>query len=298
MIGRTAIRAVSAVFAMTMTLACGEVSQELGAEPRSLAGTEIDGRFVFDADGELLVDEAVQRSFDYFLTADGELGPKELDAWVAEQVRAELGDGRAHEQVMDAWYAYRMFRATVAATLEDPSSAEQPELLEARLLAALELHLGDAAIVRSERERIEQGFALRRAFAIPDSSARAAELARLSAAEAQRFADSRAGRYLAGSKAVERARQTQANAETINAVRMQHFEPIEPGATARLAALDAKRAAWTERVSEFRVARARLKRRLVGSDAELDSAVAVLEAEHFSASERRRLRAIEKVPTD
>jgi lipase chaperone LimK len=291
------IVAAALTVACVLTVACGgEGERELVEAPRSLAGTDVDGRFVFDADGELVVDAGVQRSFDYFLTADGELGPEELDAWVAEQLRAELGDGPAHQQVMDAWYAYRMFRATAAAVLEDPTLAEQGSLAERRLLAALALQLGDTAIATAERERIVQGFALHRAAQQTDPRARAAELARLSAEEAQRFADSRAGRYLAGREAVERARLAQADAETIDELRKQHFDAIEPGAASRLAALDAKRAAWTQRLEEFQHARERLGRRLVGaSSAELESAIAALEAEHFSATERRRIRAIDRM---
>jgi lipase chaperone LimK len=296
MISKTPLQLIAAVFAMSLAFACGgEGSQEFGVVPRSLDGTDVDGRFAFDREGELVFDEGVQRTFDYFLTADGELAAGELDVWVAEQLRASLGDGRAHEQVMDAWYAYRMFRVTATAVLEDQTIVEHPEQAEQRLLAALDLHLGDAPVAAVERQRIERGFALQRAFTLPDARARAAELARLSADEAQRFADGRAGRYLAGSKAIERARQAQADAETIAELRAQHFDAIEPGAAARLAALDAKRAAWTQRVSEFRSARERLQRRFVGTDAELDSAIAALEAERFSATERRRLRTQELV---
>ena len=81
------------------------------------------------------------------------------------------------------------------------------------------------------------------AQAIPDERTREAELARLAAAEAQRFADSRAGRYLAGHRAIARARRAGADAETIAALRREHFDAIEPGASMRLAALDATRAA-------------------------------------------------------
>ena len=270
---------------LVMACGCGAAGEpELEAAPRSLEGTEIDGRFVFDADGELVVDEGVQRTFDYFLTADGELAANELDAWVAEQVRAKLGDGRAHEQVMDAWYAYRMFRAKAAAVLEDPTLVQQPEQVERRLLAALDLHLGDTPLARIERQHIEQGFALQRAYALPDPRARKAALARLSADEAQRFADSRAGRWLAGSKALARARQQQADVATMDALRKQHFDAIEPGAAARLAALVAKRAAWTERVEKYQTACERLRRRFAGREAEL-----------FSPTERRRIRAIERM---
>jgi lipase chaperone LimK len=291
---RAAKGQIAAVFALTLAVACGDGGgREPGEAPRSLDGTEVDGRFAFDADGELVFDDAAQRTFDYFLTADGELGPRDLDDWVAEQVRGTVGGGQAYEQVIDAWYAYRMFRAKAAATLEDPTLVEHPEQAEVRLLAALELHLGDTPFATAERQRIERGFALQRAFALSDERARAVELARLDAEDARAFADSRAGRYVAGRKAIERARLADADAETITALRRQHFDALEPGAATRLAALDIQRTQWLQRVSEFRAARERLRDRFDGSTAELDAAIGELEIIYFSPTERRRLRALD-----
>lgn len=289
-------RCLATIFTLLTTIACGaEGGPEPGEAPRSLLGTDLDGDFAFDDEGQLIFDQGVQRTFDYFLAADGELSPAELDAWVADQVRAELGDGPEHEQVLDAWLSYRMFRARAAAVLDDPRVRERPQQVEQQLLAALDLHLGDAAIASFERQQIQHAFALQRAYAIPDADARAVELARLSADEAGRFADTRAGRYLAGREAIERAQREGADEQHIAALRQQHFEPLAPGAATRLAALDAKRASWAQRVSEYRQSRERLRRRLADSPAELDAAIDSLEAEHFSVSERRRLRALERI---
>lgn len=298
MIGNMRVWLGNAIVAAALLGGCEAEVRELVDAPRSLEGTAIDGRFTFDAAGELVLDEGARRAFDYFLAADGELSPDELDAWVAEQLREQVGDGRAHEQVMAAWSAYRVFRAEAAAVVEDPNVTAQPDAVERRLLDAIDRHLGDAPLAASERERIEQGFALQRAYAITDPSARAAELARLSAGETQRFAQSRAGRYLAGREAIERARLAHADADTIAALREQHFDAIEPGAAARLAALDEKRAAWTQRVDTYRRAREQLRQRYIGSPAELEAAIAKLETDHFSAAERRRVRALERITPD
>jgi lipase chaperone LimK len=302
MIGNMRVWLCNAIVAAGLLSGCEGEVRELADAPRSLEGTVIDGRFVFDAAGELVLDAGAQRAFDYFLSADGELTADELDSWVAEQLLENLGeqvgDGRAHEQVMAAWSAYRMFRAEAAAVLEDPRVAAQPDAVERRLLDVIDRHLKDTPLAASERERIEQGFALQRAYAIADPSVRTAELARLSASETQRFADSRAGRYLAGREAIEQARLAQADAETIVALREQHFDAIEPGAAARLAALDHKRAAWTRRMDTYQRAREQLLQRHVGSPAELEAAIARLEADHFSAAERRRVRALERMTDD
>ncbi|MFO7564745.1 MAG: lipase secretion chaperone [Enhygromyxa sp.] len=283
-------------------LACEADSGEgaLVERPRSLDDTQLDGHLSFDASGEFVFDEGAQQAFDYFLTAEGELSPAEFDAWVAAQLRAELGDGPALAQVMTAWSAYQLFRREAAALLEDPGAqgdlrgAGQLEQVEQRLLAALDEHLGDTPFAAAERQRIERGFALHRALSLPDPEDRAAELARLDVDEARRFAESRAGRYLAGHRALELARESQADAATIHALRVQHFDALEPGAAERLAALDARRAAWAERVREYEAARERLREGFVGSVEELDASIAELEAARFSPAERRRLRALQR----
>lgn len=267
----------------------------LDLEPRSLDGTELDGRFNFDARGDLVFDDDARQAFDYFLTAAGELSSAELDAWVAEQVRAKVGNGPAHARVMSAWQQYVGFRAAAADALVDPSAVEHPELVEQLLLTALDEQLGGTALAVSERERIERAFALRRAQDITDPTLRATELARLDGSSAQEFAGTRAGRYLAGREAIEQARRSGADAETITALRVQHFDAIEPGAAERLAALDARRADWTRRVTAFQTERDALREGFIGCSDELDAAIATLEAEHFSEPERRRVHAIDEL---
>lgn len=290
-------RSMSLILAIGLAaFACeGEsASREFGGLPRSLDGTELDGRFAFDARGDLVFDDGAQQAFDYLLTAEGELDPAELDAWATDRLRASVDDERRRAQVLAAWTAYVSFRSEAAALLGDP--AGRPDQIEQRLLDSLDAHLGGTPFAAAERRRIVHGFALHRALALPDREARAAALALLDADEARRFANTRAGRYLAGQRAVEQARRSQADPDTIAALRVQHFDAIEPGAAERLAALDAKRAAWTQRVSEFRTARERLQQQRVG--AELDAAIASLEASRFSPAERRRIHALDRVTND
>ncbi|NVB37109.1 hypothetical protein G6O69_04655 [Pseudenhygromyxa sp. WMMC2535] len=281
----------------TLATACADESEtrEFGDVPRSLAGTEADGQFSFDGAGAFVFDEQARLAFDYFSTADGELSPEALDAWVSTEVRELVGDADAHAQIMAAWTAYLSFRAEAAAALEVSASAD----IEAQLLASLDAHFGETPFAVAERERIVQGFDLHAAYAITDEAARAAELARLSADEAERFEQSRAGRFLAGRRAVEAARVEGASPEAVEALRVEHFDALEPGAAQRLAALDARRAEWARRVSEYRAERDALRGELVGAAApELDAAVEALERDRFSAAERRRLHALDDIASE
>ena len=270
----------------------GEVGIDV---PRSLEGTDIDGEFRYDDKGEFVFDEHAQLRFDYFLTADGELTATELEAWVSDTVRATVTNEHQHAQIMDGWHDYLLFRAEVAAVLDDPASAKQLATVEQQLLVVLDEQLGATPFAVGERQRIQQGFALNRAYAITDIGAREAELTRLSAVDSQNFAQTRAGRLLAGRQAITQAAQSGADTEAIQALRVQHYDALEPGAATRLAALDQKRAAWTQRVDAFRAEREQLRVSFVGAPAQLVAALDTLEAQRFSPAERRRVQALDKL---
>jgi lipase chaperone LimK len=60
----------------------------LPALPRSLEGTDVDGRLAARDDGTLLVDDGTWLLFDYFLTAEGEESRDTIRARVAAEARA------------------------------------------------------------------------------------------------------------------------------------------------------------------------------------------------------------------
>ncbi|EDM77222.1 lipase chaperone [Plesiocystis pacifica SIR-1] len=273
--------------------------------PRSLDGTELDGAFSYDRDGHFVLDEGAVQAFDYFLTADGELSPAEIDAWVQQSLRAEIRSEARRGEIMDAWYAYLVYRAEAAeaAAGQAPPSAgapapAEPDALEATLAAALdrfEAEVGPGPFVTHERAQLHRAVAVRAAYALDDAAERDAELARIDQAEAERFAHSRAGRYLAARDSVQGLIDAGADDATVQAARAEHFDAIEPGAAERLAALDAKRAAWNAKLASFRTERQSLRDSWVASPAGLDEAVAELELERFTAAERRRVHALERL---
>lgn len=293
------VTALLSIAAITSACEAGAPGEEL--EPRSLADTELDGRFTIEA-GRFVFDGEAQRAFDYMLTASEELAPEQLDAWVDEQVRLELERpdlrrferAQVHAQIMDAWRSYLSFRAVAAELLAPVPAGEAPDLdaIERGLLEAVELHLGDAPIAVTERARIEHGLAVHEASQLGDLDRRQARLAELSAVEAEEFAASDAGRYLAGREAITEAEAAGADAQTIAALRVEHFDAISPGAGSRLAALDARRAEWDARVAAFASERAELELRLVASPEQLEVELRTLSEAAFSPAEQRRLRAL------
>jgi len=284
------VAALLSIASISSACEAGGSVEELA--PRSLEGTDIDGHFTIEA-GRFVFDSEARRAFDYFLTTSGELEFEALDAWVAEQVRAELGPHEhVHAEVMAAWRRYLSFRGEAAVLLSPGQDGDALELeaLERGLLTALDTHLGDAPIAAEERVHIKQGLAVHRAYLLDDLDLREAKLAALSELEAQRFATSNAGLYLAGRQAIVEAQAAGAEPETIAALRSEHFEAIAPGASERLVALDARRAEWDARLSAFAAARATLEP--VVSPEQLAVQLAELSEASFTPAERRRLTAL------
>lgn len=258
-----------------------------GVTPRSLDGTDIDGSFTLDAQGKFQFDEHAQLRFEYFLTADEELSPAELDAWVEAELQ-QLLPIDAQADAIDAWHSYLSYREQAAAALTDTQA--DPAQLEQRLLGAVGAALGDAPIAALEREQLSRSFALSRAFELQGPS-RELALAELGVSPGASV-EGDAARFLAGRQLLEQAAEQGASPEQIQVLRREQFGPE---AADRLAALDAKRAAWDERVRAYEGARAQLDTLdTLDSLDQLDQAGEALAAEFFSPSELRRLRALEQ----
>lgn len=280
------------------TTACVEEPQarDIGFAPRSLDGTEIDGAFHYSREGHFVFDEDARQAFDYFLTADGELTPTQLQDWVDVVIVAEVSPAE-RTAVIDSWYAYVAYRKEAAAAATSESAMSQPQQAKAALLSALDAGFAGSPFAAAERERIERAFALRGVYDRlgDDHVARDAELARLDADATARFADSRAGRLLAARRSVETARSEATTTAQLHSLRAQQFDADNPGAADRLAALDAKRADWDARVEAYQLARAAARAQWVGAPSQLDEALVALEQMSFTPAERRRVRALEQL---
>jgi lipase chaperone LimK len=248
-------------------------------QPRSLAGTEVDGALRVASGGEFVLDARAQEAFDYFLSADGELGPAELDAWVHAEFARQLPDHA--EEAFAAWQTYRDYRADAAATLANREL--DLAALESRLLGSV-TRLGDAPLAGSERALITRAFAIQRATALT-GAAREAALAELAAET-----PGEARTLVARLREIETAQLV--GAGELHALRTQQFGGE---AAQRLAELDARRARWDARVAAFRGARDALRAGFEGAPAELEAALSALAAEHFSPAEARRVRALDRL---
>lgn len=96
----------------------------------SLAGTQPDGQWAADAQGQLRKDVALRQRFDYFLTLLGEQPLDQLRAVVQQQARAELPPS-AVAQLMQLWDRYVQLQQHAFKTMVD---LRQPSGWSAALL--------------------------------------------------------------------------------------------------------------------------------------------------------------------
>jgi lipase chaperone LimK len=241
--------------------------------PRSLAGTQPDGRLAVDENGDLVVDLELRRFFDYYLTATGEEPEAALRARIEAALDARL-PARAAGQARALLARYLGYR-DAGRGLRAADSANLAERL-ATVRALRREWLGEAVATAffGEDERADEA-ALQRAARTGASGTSASAEATASAGPAE------APVVTLQKEAALRA--AGAPPEEIRALRVAAFGP--DGAD-RLEALDRAHAAWRARLEAFRAARDRL-----GDD---PAAVARLLDTSFAPEEALRVRALER----
>lgn len=274
--------------------------------PHSLRGTRTDGGLVTDADGHFVPTLDARRLFDYFLTATGEISNDTLRTRIQQEIARRLQPAAAREAtaLLDRYLVYRE-RVRTLATAAVPDDGDL-DIRLATLMALRREVLGpDAAeaFFSDEEADARRLLEARRIEADPSLSAeeRAAHVeAIFHDAEAELPADVREARAAArlattlrGAEAEIRARGGD-DAE-VAAVRERL---VGPAAAERLAELDRQRSAWQTRVDAFRAARDRIQRDPSLTPDARTTAVSRLLDESFTAPERRRIEALDRLATE
>lgn len=259
------------------------VAVEAGQAP-SLRGAELDGRLNQDEAGRLVENRELRRLFDHLLAGQGEVG---LDT-LRERLRAhamETGGDALARQALAAFERYLDYLRSEA-ELDPAGIADLGQRLDAlselrrRLLGE---ELAEAFFGEEERyardalDRMDGGEGLADA---PESERWRAE--RIEATEHQR--------------ALEQTEQFEHLALPPVQRHAERAALYGEAAADRLAALDAERAAWQQRLDDWRSARERIE-----SDPRLDTAARehALQAEldaRFDPAEQRRVRALDELP--
>ena len=265
----------------------------------SLAGTTPDGGASASADDQLILDPALIRLFDYYLSTVGERPISDIRAQVERDLDARLKP-HAARQAKDVLARYFGFRQALRDLKpRQLASTRSVDTLRGALRSMQDLraswfspgevrqlfaHADDEANASLRRMAIEQDPTL-------DATQRTAQLAQLDAALP---ADVRAARAapLAVVRLQDAAQQIRAAGGSEDDVYRMRAAATSPEAANRLADVDRDEAAWHARIAAYRTQRGALLAQ-PGGDAERDAALGALRNRLFSSDEQRRLAAYE-----
>jgi lipase chaperone LimK len=268
------------------------------APPSSLVGTTPDGAATAAADQSLVLDPALIRLFDYYLTTVGE---RPLDA-IRAQVWHDL-DGRlgplAARQAKDVFDRYLRFKTALKDQRPSRSTGSSVDMLRdgLRRMQALRATVFSDAESQSlfgpqdaEATAALSRMAIEQEASLTDAQRRE----RLAALDARLPASVRADREapLLVTRLDEAAQKLRADGGSEDDVYRMRAAATSPAAANRLADLDRDEAAWKARIATYQSQRAAVLA-APGGEAERAAAMSELRERLFTAEEQRRLAAYE-----
>jgi lipase chaperone LimK len=274
------------------------VSDAKPAALSSLAGTTPDGAATTSADNALVLDPALIRLFDYYLTTVGERPIAAISAQVARDLDARLAP-LAARQAKDLFARYVQFKTALKARRPAKPSGRSVDMLREGLRMMLALRATYFNEAESQAlfgpQDAEASAALAR-MAIEQDPALDAQQRRerLAALDARLPASVRADRE--APRAVvhleEAAQQIRAQGGSEDDVYRMRAAATSPEAANRLADVDRDEAAWKARIATYQAQRGAVLS-APGSDADRQAAMSDLRNRLFTPEEQRRLAAYE-----
>ncbi|MFC5695145.1 lipase secretion chaperone [Pseudomonas sp. GCM10022186] len=272
------------------------VADRTTAPPRSLAGTQVDGRFHVDASGNLLISEDIRRIFDYFLSTQGEESLASSIQRLRSHIAGQL-DAPAEGQALALLEQYLDYKRQLVLLerdlplLADLAALRQREAavqaLRARIFSA-ETHRAFFASEEAYNDFTLQRLAIQRDASL-DPAAKAAAIDQLRYALPEELQGLVASQLQAELRTqLSALRAAGGNPEQVRQLRQQL---VGAEATVRLEALDHQRRQWQQRLQVYLKEKARIEASDGLSDSDKATAISRLEEEGFSPQERLRLQA-------
>ena len=264
----------------------------------SLAGTTPDGAASATADDALVLDPALIRLFDYWLTTVGERPIAAIRAQVEHDLDGRLGP-RAARQAKDVLARYLQFKEALKTQRPATPSGRSVDILREGLRRMQALRASYFSQAESQAlfgpQDAEASAALAR-MAIEQDPAldEAQRRARLAALDAQLPASVRAEREapLAVVHLEEAAQRIRANGGSEDDVYRMRAAATSPEAANRLADVDREEAAWKARIAAYQAQRNAVLAS-PGGESEHAAAMGELRNRLFTPEEQRRLAAYE-----
>lgn len=275
--------------------------------PASLQGTEVDGALEVDADGHLLINNAVRRVFDYFLTAVGEEPLDTVLARLRAYIRDQLPPAAAAEaeSMLAGYLAYKealagMGDAGQPAGGRVDAATVRANLAQARALRVDHMPAAVADAFYADEDAMND-YMLDRVLILQDTQLTPAERAtRLAAREAQLPASLREATHTVNQYQDLQVltRDWQERRGTDAELREIRENLLGAEAADRLEALARERAEWDGRMAAWLRARAAVQAATGLAEADRQRQVDQLRAEHFRDEELPRVQALERMADD
>ena len=268
------------------------------APASSLAGTTPDGAATAAADQSLVLDPALIRLFDYWLTTVGERPLDSIRADVERDLDNRL-DPRAARQAKDLFGRYLKFKTALKDQRPAKSAGRSVDMLRTGLRMMLALRATYFSDAESQAlfapQDAEASAALARMDIEQDATLDATQRReRLAALDARLPASVRAEREapLAVVRLEEAAQKIRAQGGSEDDVYRMRAAATSPEAANRLADVDRDETAWKARIAAYRSQRAGVLA-APGSDEDHAAAMSELRNRLFTPDEQRRLAAYE-----
>jgi lipase chaperone LimK len=265
----------------------------------SLAGTTPDGGAAATADDALVLDPALIRLFDYYLTTVGERPIAAIQSQVEHDLDGRLAP-RAARQAKDLFARYVQFKTALKAQRPAKPVGRSVDMLREglRMMLALRATYFDEAESQAlfGPQDAEASAALARMAIEQDPALDARQRRdRLAALDARLPASVRAQREapLAVVRLEEAAQQIRAQGGSEDDVYRMRAAATSPEAANRLADVDREEAAWKARIAAYQPQRAAVLS-APGSEADRAAAMRELRDRLFTPEEQRRLAAYEE----
>ena len=272
----------------------------LGAQPASLTGTQVDGVLQVDAAGNLVVDQALRRVFDYFLATIGEESLEQIRARIALYLQQHLPPTAAVQawDILNRYLHYKDMLASLPGH-DGTQAGMRDSLIRQRELRDAQLGPELATAFFHEEDQYAD-FALQHIDQVRNPALSAEERAQQTDAllstlpEDARVQIQATGAPLQVERQVQALRDQGASADEVWLHREQQF-----GADAadRLASLDQQRAEWQQRYDDYRRQLSAIATSSMADDDKAEE-IARLRQEQFTPAEQKRVDALDRIAAD
>ncbi len=268
---------------------------------RSLAGTTPDANLKVDAADKLVVDAALGRLFDYYLSAQGEKSLLAIRAEIEAELGRRLKPAAAAEarRLLGRYLDYKRALADVEISLQKgtlPAHAARDRLTAMQQLRTRYFSLTESAGLFGFDDAYNADAIARMEISQDHNLNGAQKTAQFAALDAAMPAALREARdapqqIIRLEESVVRLRASGGSDDDVYRLRAS---TLTPEAAARFSDLDKEEALWKQRIDTFLIARKNVLAQTTQPEAERQAALRQLRETQFTAAEQPRLAAYER----